>query len=476
LLADSEAARDASDAKRPALAPAPATLAAAPRPSAAVRGLDEQPGNSVAQKPQVAAGASASGRLPESLKRMDLASDALSVNALSEREAGLRGDLAKQTQRSAYNLASDATAQGLAQKESLSQLPSLEILAESRKAGEMDLYAFGFVTSWTNTVHDAAQSWQYFSQNGANLSLAYNDATSANKVSALQDGFATPSAEKNSKKPNAPAADSDFAGGFARPGENTRFPKTKAVGGSVNAPVPAPAPAPSATTGGGGLAGAKTEANSGAANYRPRGFQTPTDPSTTTLGAEVRNGRAENESERRNQPAKILDNFQLVQNGDTIRLVDADGSVYAGTVVAWNEPTQVLRQQVRSEPAAAAPAVERFYRIIEESPTPADANGLQNSNLVRFRVSGTNNTTKELVVVSGQLGRIIAAYKPAASTPSVAEPLEGKKLTEVDKSSVPSVRDPSNFRAQTKSPNDPVRITGLAIVGTNQIRLDAIRR
>jgi len=359
-------------------------------------------------------------------------------------------------------------------------LPGLESVAESRKAGEMDLYAFGFVTSWTNTVHDTAQSWQYFSQNGANLSLAYNDATSGNKISALQDGFATPSAEKNSKKPNAPDADSDFAGGFARPGGDGRFAKAKAVGGSVNAPAPAPAPAPSAPAGGGALAGGKTDANSGAANYRARGFQTPTDPSTTTRGSEGRNGRAENESERRNQPAKILDNFQLVQNGDTIRLVDADGSVYAGAVVAWNEPTQVLRQQVRSEPAAAAPAVERFYRKVEESPAPVGASGLQNSNLVHFQVSGTNNTTKQLVVVSGQLGRIIAASEPALPPLTVKKPLEANKLTEVDKSSVLSVqaavRSVSNLPAQTKSPNEPVRITGIAIVGTNQMRLDAIRR
>ena len=102
----------------------------------------------------------------------------------------------------------------------------------------------------------------------------------------------------------------------------------------------------------------------------------------------------------------------------------------------------------------------------------------QNSNLVHFKVSGTNKSTRQLVVVNGQLGRLITFAKPAAAAPTVAEPQAARKVTEAEQ--LPSlqakVRGRSDLTVQTKSSGDLVRVTGVAFIGTNQIKLDAIRR
>jgi hypothetical protein len=80
-----------------------------------------------------------------------------------------------------------------------------------------------------------------------------------------------------------------------------------------------------------------------------------------------------------------LDNFTFEQRGNVVRVTDADGSVYEGAFVV-NE----------SSPAADA-AVGRMVGADAPAASPA------RSNDVPFRVSGTNRTLKQLIVLDGRL-------------------------------------------------------------------------
>jgi prepilin-type processing-associated H-X9-DG protein len=98
-------------------------------------------------------------------------------------------------------------------------------------------------------------------------------------------------------------------------------------------------------------------------------------------------------------PAKtalVLANFQVQQNGNAIRVVDADGSVYDGALqpesaVAQNEPV----------PAAAPPALAPKQAELQKNVTNREES--QSAQNYFFRVMGTNRTLKQAVVFNGNL-------------------------------------------------------------------------
>ncbi len=98
------------------------------------------------------------------------------------------------------------------------------------------------------------------------------------------------------------------------------------------------------------------------------------------------------------QAVPVLVNFQVQQNGNAVRVVDADGSVYDGSLlpesaVAQNEPAPAAT----TAPPAAAPAqVERAKSI-------ASRDESQTAQNYFFRVTGTNQTLKQNVVFAGNL-------------------------------------------------------------------------
>jgi hypothetical protein len=88
--------------------------------------------------------------------------------------------------------------------------------------------------------------------------------------------------------------------------------------------------------------------------------------------------------------AVVLANFQVQQNGNAIRIVDQDGSVYDGSFAgAQMTPTGTMPTQVEQEKSIAG----RVEPNIEPQTT-------QN---YFFRVSGTNQTLKQNVVFAGSL-------------------------------------------------------------------------
>jgi prepilin-type processing-associated H-X9-DG protein len=103
--------------------------------------------------------------------------------------------------------------------------------------------------------------------------------------------------------------------------------------------------------------------------------------------------------------ASVLANFQVQQNGNAIRVVDADGSVYDGVLLAddavvQNEPAAV----VPATPPVAAPA-----HPMKPAQNLANRNESAAAQNYFFRVTGTNRTLEQNVVFAGNLQTIANA-------------------------------------------------------------------
>ena len=87
-------------------------------------------------------------------------------------------------------------------------------------------------------------------------------------------------------------------------------------------------------------------------------------------------------------PATILTSFRVEQNGNSMKIIDADGSVYTGSVqIAQQEPTA----SYSFAPAKSAP-VGTSQLAKASAPTPQS---------YFFRVAGTNRDLNENIVFSG---------------------------------------------------------------------------
>jgi hypothetical protein len=87
--------------------------------------------------------------------------------------------------------------------------------------------------------------------------------------------------------------------------------------------------------------------------------------------------------------APVLANFQVQQNGNAIRVVDADGSVYDGSLLPESA-------EVQNMPAPTVQQVERAQTVGSQN----DSSVAQNYS---FRVAGLNQTLKQNVVFTGNL-------------------------------------------------------------------------
>ena len=94
----------------------------------------------------------------------------------------------------------------------------------------------------------------------------------------------------------------------------------------------------------------------------------------------------------------VLVNFQVQQNGSAIRVVDADGSVYDGSLL----PGSAIAQNEPAPAATPAPPVTAPLQV-EQAKTIASRDESQTAQNYFFRVTGTNRTLQQNVVFAGNL-------------------------------------------------------------------------
>jgi hypothetical protein len=96
----------------------------------------------------------------------------------------------------------------------------------------------------------------------------------------------------------------------------------------------------------------------------------------------------------------VLANFQVQQNGNAIRVVDADGSVYDGSL----QPESAAAQNISVQTVIPASAGAGQAQIaIAQQKTIAARDELQTAQNYLFRVTGMNQTLKQKVVFAGNL-------------------------------------------------------------------------
>jgi hypothetical protein len=100
-------------------------------------------------------------------------------------------------------------------------------------------------------------------------------------------------------------------------------------------------------------------------------------------------------------PSPVLTSFQVQQVGSELRVVDRDGSVYAGYWQAGAIPPPAI--PTSTEGLAVAPRSQTREQFVELKPARALQKDQLASQSYAFRVVGTNRSLNQLVVFTGRM-------------------------------------------------------------------------
>jgi hypothetical protein len=131
----------------------------------------------------------------------------------------------------------------------------------------------------------------------------------------------------------------------------------------------------------------------------------------TELGAQYRfaanqtQAPADRYGRLQRQAAPVLTSFTIEQTGQTVRIVDADGSVYDGTVE--------LPPRTELDFDADARRADKDA-LVREKLAEAKTDTAPRHQEITFRAAGSNVTLRQIVVVSGRLASVTNAGASAA--------------------------------------------------------------
>lgn len=180
-------------------------------------------------------------------------------------------------------------------------------------------------------------------------------------------------------------------------------------------------------------------------------------------------------------PAGVLATFDIEQDGDRVRVIDSDGSVYSGRFVTGVEIGQARFAEIgealnRPVPAGTEPSRQastaegaRRYSIVSGSSSPT-------TNRV-FRANGTNRTYGQLVTIEASLSGGSDALatgasrglSPPGTTPALGAPAAAEPRS---KTSAPS---PTSAAIIASDVRESRRLVGLVRIGaSNEVKLIAV--
>ncbi|MEW6156246.1 MAG: hypothetical protein AB1813_02370 [Verrucomicrobiota bacterium] len=186
------------------------------------------------------------------------------------------------------------------------------------------------------------------------------------------------------------------------------------------------------------------------------------------------------------QPAarRVLQSFQLEQNGDTVKVTDEDGSVYVGRIVTeyGNAAAQSVAQN--ASPQIRALIEKRANRTRDanaDAPAAAEpvAGGVTapsqaatGQSIYNFRVAGTNRSLKQLVSFEGNL--VVETNAAAILDNGIDSPQVKLQLQNAAQNQIQGVNEFNSVLLNSSLFNNS-RIQGKAVVGqTNQLEINAL--
>jgi hypothetical protein len=169
----------------------------------------------------------------------------------------------------------------------------------------------------------------------------------------------------------------------------------------------------------------------------------------------------------------VLRNFEVSQNGNSIRVVDGDGSVYIGTLQAQDygvtekdmTKSDNAKKVESPEPAATDKIAPGRQTVVGE----LDRDQQQKEQSYTFRVDGMNRTLKQNVVFTATLLKDLSVMKNAQMTfgMSANAALGAAVAQQLIKS--------SGTNPAVQLPWSNLRISGMATVNqTNQMHVNAL--
>ncbi|HSY44182.1 MAG TPA: hypothetical protein VK811_09760 [Candidatus Acidoferrum sp.] len=159
------------------------------------------------------------------------------------------------------------------------------------------------------------------------------------------------------------------------------------------------------------------------------------------------------------QAIPVLSNFQVQQNGNALRIVDQDGSVYVGS---WRLASQSANNENARKQALLNLDMAKSSPQTSAPPALALADNLQAAQNYFFRVHGMNRTLKLSVVFTGSL---LANFAPSGSA---QQTFGGGVYTNEHQVKT----DLTNQAVQLPWPS--LRISGTAVINrTNHIEVNA---
>lgn len=120
-------------------------------------------------------------------------------------------------------------------------------------------------------------------------------------------------------------------------------------------------------------------------------------------------------------PKPVLVNFELKRVGNTIRVVDGDGSIYSGNVINEEAMPEAEERKLLAEPGEGGggggiAGGGAYHANVAANPARAKT---RQSSQAFFRVQGTNKTLQQLVIFEATLDNSVLGKKDGTLNPRV---------------------------------------------------------
>ena len=182
---------------------------------------------------------------------------------------------------------------------------------------------------------------------------------------------------------------------------------------------------------------------------------------------------------------RVLDSFRVEQTGSQLRVIDSDGSVYTGFLGETNTVAEdsLARREAAADESAKSDEAKQSQQALAQAPSggtvvsgklpeSAPTQNTQSGQTYFFRVSGTNISLNQPVVLTGNF------YQTAANTRGSggrggAAPAQASR----NRAAAPSLAgapQPAATNGPVPLPLSNLRLQGRALVGTNQVEITAL--